>query len=65
MKPKITTEDFDRLLGEVINDENVPASQLLSVPGVYEILAEYYNNDVLDAWKAEQEESTEEESTED
>lgn len=61
----ITTEDFDRLLGEVINDENVPASQLLSVPGVYEILAEYYNNDVLDAWKAEQEESTEEESTED
>lgn len=50
----ITTEDFDRLLVEAIDNDYGTASNLLSVPGIYEILAEYYNNEVLDAWKAEQ-----------
>jgi len=52
----MTTADFDRLLAEVIDAENDVASGLLSIPGVYEVVSEYYNNDVLEAWDAEQEE---------
>lgn len=49
---KMSTDDFDRLLAEVINKET--PDTLLAIPGVYEVLAEHYNNEVLDAWQAEQ-----------
>ena len=49
----ITTEDFDRVLAEVIDSENLKASTLLQVPGIYEILSEYYNNAVLEAYDLE------------
>jgi hypothetical protein len=51
MKP-ITTKDFDRLLAAVIDND---IWFLLSIPGVYQLLSEHYNNDVLAAWKTEQE----------
>lgn len=45
---KMIQDDFDRLLAEIIDES--PASCLLSIPGVYELLSEHYNNDVLNAW---------------
>jgi hypothetical protein len=44
---KITKEKFDSILIEVIDDSNQKPSNLLSIPGIYEILSEYYNNDVI------------------
>ena len=49
---KMTQEDFDRLLGAVM-DEDGPASNLLTIPGIYEVVSEHYNNDVLDRWGKE------------
>lgn len=43
-----TQEQFDNALRRVIDRDNEKASFLLSVPGVYEILSEFYNNDALD-----------------
>jgi hypothetical protein len=51
---KMTTEDFDRLLADVIDREHPKASDLLTVPGIYEILSEHLNNAVLEAWDEEQ-----------
>lgn len=51
---KMTTEEFDRLLREVIDETIKKPSDLLSVTGVYEHLAEEFNNEVLDAWELEQ-----------
>jgi len=51
MKP-ITRKDSDRLLADIIDNDIV---FLLSIPGVYQILSEHYHNDVLAAWKTEQE----------
>ena len=46
-------EDFDRILIELVNQS--PAGNLLSIPGVYELVSEDYNNMVLDYWEQEQE----------
>ena len=43
----ITSEMFQAKLAEIIDQH--PASQLLGIPGIFEILAEDFNNDVLDA----------------
>lgn len=51
---KMSTEDFDRLLADVMDDDNAKASSLLAVPGIYEVVSEHYNNAVLAAWDAEQ-----------
>lgn len=47
-----STDDFDRILVEIINAET--PDTLLAIPGIYEVLSEHYNNEVLDAWQAEQ-----------
>lgn len=39
-------EEFDEALAEIIDES--PASHLLTVPGVYEVLSEHFNNDVLE-----------------
>ena len=41
------SERFDEKLAEIL-DKN-PASHLLSIPGVYEVVSEHFNNDVLAA----------------
>lgn len=47
---QITDDEFDEILCDIVNEE--PASRLLfMVPGVYALVAEHYNNDVLDRWK--------------
>ncbi len=50
---KITTEEFDRILADVIDQDNPRASNVLAFGGVYEILAEHYNNAVLEAYELE------------
>lgn len=46
----ITYDEFYDLLVEILEDKSRTA--ILQIPGIYEILAEYYNNDVLDRWEA-------------
>ncbi len=43
----MTQEEFDDILQKLVKDK---AAQLLSIPGVYEVVSEYYNNDVLEIW---------------
>lgn len=49
----MTNEDFDRLLRDLVDRHNTKASELLSVPGIYEILSEEYINDIIDAFTEE------------
>jgi hypothetical protein len=44
---KVAQEQFDQKLAEILS--GMTGAQLLSIPGIYEILAEEFNNDVLDA----------------
>ena len=48
---EMTNDDFDRLLMEIMDES--PASALLTIPGIYEIIAEYFNNEVLERWERE------------
>ena len=41
----ISQEQFDAALARILDES--PASHLLSVPGVYEAVSEYFNNAVL------------------
>ena len=43
----ITTEQFDSKLLEILSA--MTAADLISIPGVYEIVSEELNNDVIDA----------------
>jgi len=51
---KITTEDFDRILIEDILGHKCKAVDLISIPGIYEILSEHFNNEVIELWESEQ-----------
>ena len=46
-----TQEEFNAVLLAIL--DNMKASDLLTIPGIYEILAEEFNNEVLDQWKWE------------
>jgi uncharacterized membrane protein len=48
---KMTQEEYDEILAELIDDTTEKASYLLTVPGIYEILSEEYNNWVLETWE--------------
>lgn len=43
---KLTQEEFERRLSEMIDRK--AASYLLTIPGIYNILSEEYNSDILD-----------------
>ena len=47
----MTNDDYDRILADIM-DEGC-ASALLLIPGVYEVVSEYFNNEVLKAWEWE------------
>ncbi|MCP4569124.1 MAG: hypothetical protein GY841_16235 [FCB group bacterium] len=49
---KMTDEDFDRILAAIMDEHT--GEMILSIPGVYEAVSEFFNNDVLDQWEAEQ-----------
>jgi len=55
LDPKdLSQERFDEILEDILYEQR--ASQLLAISGIYEILAEHYNNEVLKRWEAEEEE---------
>lgn len=45
-KDPVTTEEFDAALEELLAEQSGAA--LLAVPGVYEVVSEHFNNDVID-----------------
>lgn len=55
---KMTDAEFDSILKEIMDES--PASTLLTIAGIYEIVSEEFNNEVLDRWAENQEESEEE-----
>lgn len=52
---KMTDEEFDVSLRQIINEECC-AEDLLRIPGIYEILSDHFNNEILSRWESEQEE---------
>lgn len=44
---QMTQEEFVEILGEIVTSSS---ASLLSIPGIYEILSEEYNNAVLKIW---------------
>jgi hypothetical protein len=59
MMISITTEDFDKFLMQIVAEQSSLA--LLHIPGIYEILCEEFNNDVIRLWEQTREETEEEE----
>lgn len=49
---KITTDVFDAKLVEIL--DGMIGAQLLSIPGVYEVVAEELNNEVIEAIEQEE-----------
>jgi hypothetical protein len=52
-----STEDQASALGEILDGE--PASNLLSIPGIWEILSEHYSNEIIEKlaeWDGEDDE---------
>lgn len=42
----INQDEWNRTLADIMNEE--PASNLLTVPGVYEAVSEHFNNEIID-----------------
>jgi hypothetical protein len=59
---KMTDAEFDQILKEIMDES--PASALLTIPGIYEIVSEEFNNEILDRWAENQEENDEEDEDE-
>lgn len=49
---EMTDEDFERILEQIVEDE--PPLTILTIPGVWELVSEFYNNEVLTIWENEQ-----------
>jgi hypothetical protein len=49
-------EEFDAILDRIVRED---VHLLLSIPGVYEVVSEYYINEVLAEWEAGREGGTE------
>ena len=49
---EISTEEFDERLIQKIEEE-LPISELLSIPGIPEILSEYFNNEILEEYEVD------------
>lgn len=45
---QMTNDEFRDILADVVVDTE--AATLLDIPGIYEVLSEHFNNDVLDKW---------------
>ena len=43
----ISQDEFESILSDFICENY---QEILSIPGVYELLAEYWNNDVIEEW---------------
>ena len=49
---KMTQEDYDSILIEILKQKR--ASQLIVLPGIYEIVSEEFNNEILKIWEQRQ-----------
>ena len=47
----LTSAEFDAILAELMDEHYPNASQLLGVAGIYEVMAEELNNDVIARWE--------------
>jgi len=47
----ITHEEFVDILQDILHEESV--GELLTIPGIYEILSEEFNNEVLERYESE------------
>ena len=56
---EMTSDEFDEILMEIMDEH--PASHLLAVAGVYELVTEEHNNEVLERWERRHPEPDEEE----
>ena len=54
----ITHAEFKEMLTTIIDEDNAKPSMLLAIPGVFEVLSEYYNNPVIEAINAVRSEAT-------
>ena len=48
---RITNVEFDKILLEFI--KNAKPETLIKIHGIYEILSEKWNNDIIDCWEYE------------
>lgn len=53
VKETISDDEFDAILVNILSKKI--GSQLLVIPGIYEILAEEFNNEILATWEIERE----------
>ncbi len=53
MKKRITDLEFNNHLIQILKE--IRASELLYIEGIYEILSEEFNNEVIERWEAEHE----------
>ena len=51
----VTWEEHDAILEELIDGKS--AKELLHIPGIYEVVSEEWNNDILDIWADRREEA--------
>jgi len=45
---KITGEEFDAILIEIIKED---AANVVWIPGLYDVLSEHYNNEILERYE--------------
>lgn len=48
MKPQISDEEFDKAMLIIIGEETGADERILSIPGMYEVLSEHFNNDIIE-----------------
>jgi len=46
---KMTQEDFNNILTNILSRQT--GAQLLSIPGIYEVVSEHFNNEILEEWE--------------
>ena len=49
---EMTQEEFYDILQDLVSA--CSASTLLSIPGIYEVLCEHFNNEVIERWEDKQ-----------
>ena len=52
---QINQKEFDNILIRLLSE--LKANQIIDIPGIYEILSEYFNNDILNIWEMDQDEN--------
>jgi hypothetical protein len=51
----VTQEEFDKALEAILDDAS--GSELLAIPGLYEVVSEHFNNEAIDLAREEKEEN--------